>query len=78
MTTLEAALYGFHPGLDYPHPVVDIEKSAAHAREVLWAHKKDPQVLAENKRVLLVHTKRKSAGETTVMGDPATVERLNK
>ncbi len=78
MTTLEAALYGFRPGENYPHPIVDIEGSAAYAREKLWAHKIDPLVLAENKRVLRVHTKRTNAGETTVMGDPATVERLTK
>lgn len=78
MTMLEAALYGFRPGEDYPQPIVDIEKSAARAREVLWAHKKEPVVQSENRRILRVHTKRKNEGETSVMGDPATVERLTK
>ncbi len=78
MTALEAAFYQFRPGLDYPAPVVDLEKTGAFAREMLWKHKKDPLVKAENQRILRVHTKRKDADETTVMGDAKTVKRLAK
>lgn len=76
MTPLEATFYGFRPGQDYPLPLVDLEKAAAHARDRLWTHKKDPAVRAENQRILRVHTKRRRAEETTVMGDAATVEQL--
>ncbi len=76
MTPLEAAFYGFRLGYDYPLPLVDLEKAAARARERLWAHKKTPEVRAENQRILRVHTKRRRPEETTVMGDAATVKHL--
>lgn len=70
MTPLDAAFLHFRPGTDYPLPIVDVERAAAEARERLWKHRKDPQVRAENQRILRVHTKRRDAEETTVMGDP--------
>ncbi len=78
MTPLEASFYGFRLGKDYPFPIVDLEKAAAQARERLWQHKKDPLVKLENQRILRIHTKRRRADETTVMGDAQTIEALLK
>jgi len=76
MTALDAAFHHFQPGADYPLPIVDLARSHAAARDQLWAHRQHEQVLAENKRVLRVHTKRKKAEETTVVGDAGAVRRL--
>ncbi len=78
MTPLDAAFYRFRPGVDYPHPVVDVEKAAAIARQRLWTHRRTQAVKAENQRILRIHTKRRRADETTVMGDAKTVEALLK
>jgi deoxyribodipyrimidine photo-lyase len=43
--------------IDYPLPVVDIENSARHARDTLFAYSKNnPLVRAENYRILMRHT----------------------
>ncbi len=76
MTALEQGLYHFLPGEHYPQPIVDLEKTGAYARDALWAHKNHPAVQKENARILRIHTKRRSATETTVMGDTKTVENL--
>ncbi len=76
MTTLDQAFYGFELGKDYPSPIVDLEKTHAHAREQLWAMRKSTAVRQENQRILKVHTKRKDAEETSVMGDAKTQQKL--
>lgn len=68
MTALEEKMYNFIPGETYPVPIVDLEKSGAYARDVLWKHRALPEVRLENERILKVHTKRKSVDEQTVMG----------
>lgn len=78
MTALEAAFHQFQPGESYPLPMVDLEKTHRAARDMLWAHRRAPSVLAENRRILRVHTKRKETEERTVMGDPATQRRLQQ
>ena len=78
MTAMEAAFYQFYPGETYPSPIVDIEKTHREARDRLWAQRSDPKVLAENQRILRVHTKRKKAEESSIMGDPATQRRLQQ
>ncbi|WP_051207865.1 FAD-binding domain-containing protein [Saccharospirillum impatiens] len=54
---LEAAMLGFEPGQDYPEPIVDIERSGRYARERLWGHRKQPDVLAEKDRILATHVR---------------------
>lgn len=43
--------------LNYPNPIVDMEKSVKIAREKIWSHKKSPLVQEENKRMVQVHTR---------------------
>lgn len=53
---LEQADLGFELGRDYPFPIVDVEKSGAVAREIIWAAQKDPDVVKEAERILKRHT----------------------
>lgn len=59
MSEMEQQLHKVQLGVDYPLPIIDVQKAAAFARKHLWDAKKSIAVNAENKRVLEVHTKRK-------------------
>lgn len=48
--------YNFTLGEDYPQPIIDFEKAGKHARNEIWAMKKDPVVKQEAKRILRKHT----------------------
>ena len=43
--------------LDYPPPVVDIERASRHARQHLWSWRKRPVVKAEAARILATHVR---------------------
>ncbi|MGF1533081.1 MAG: deoxyribodipyrimidine photo-lyase/cryptochrome family protein [Bernardetiaceae bacterium] len=58
MTALDAALYNFHLGRDYPHPIIDLEKCTQHAQEKLWAIRKEAAVQEESVRILSRHVAR--------------------
>jgi deoxyribodipyrimidine photo-lyase len=52
MPPMEALLLDFELGRDYPRPVVDIERAARRAREVLYGVKSEPEVRREAGRIL--------------------------
>ena len=58
ITPLEAGMYDYAPGTDYPEPLVDPDRAAARARERLWGHRSDPLVQEEGRRILRTHTRR--------------------
>jgi deoxyribodipyrimidine photo-lyase len=55
MPPIEQQLIGFTLGETYPHPIVDLKISGKHARDQLWAARKRPSILKENKRILKKH-----------------------
>lgn len=59
MSEMEQQLHSIQLGIDYPLPIIDVQKAAAFARKHLWDVKKTTAVNIENKRVLEVHTKRR-------------------
>lgn len=56
LTDMEQKMYDFSIGRDYPHPIIDFEKSAKAARHKLWAFQKRDDVQAEGRRILKRHT----------------------
>jgi len=56
LSPLEQSFYDFTPGKDYPLPIVDAQKQAAKAREILHEAKKWPRVKQESLRILQRHT----------------------
>ena len=56
MTPMEVALYNLTLGIDYPKPIIDLNKTRQHASEVLWKMQKQSQVVQESKRILRQHT----------------------
>ncbi len=56
MTSMEQTLYQFKLGVDYPKPIVPLAETAKIARDKIWAHRDDPIVLKEGKRILAKHT----------------------
>lgn len=61
---LEAEMYGFKPGIDYPNPIIDLSAATKKHKDALWAMRKSEEVKAENKRILATHV-RKTKGATT-------------
>lgn len=55
MTMLEQQFYNFDLGKVYPKPIVDLKITAKIARDKIWAHRKDPSVKKEAKRILIKH-----------------------
>jgi deoxyribodipyrimidine photo-lyase len=56
MTFLDQKFSNFDLGVDYPKPIVNIERTRKHASDFLWNMKKNPQVKEENNRILKLHT----------------------
>jgi deoxyribodipyrimidine photo-lyase len=56
LTPLEAALYDFKLGDNYPLPIVDLTKSREKASQTLWNLQKNSLVRKESKRILNRHT----------------------
>ena len=56
MTTLDQKFSNFEIGVDYPAPIVNMEKTRKFASDFLWAMKKNPVVKAEGLRILSMHT----------------------
>jgi deoxyribodipyrimidine photo-lyase len=56
MTAMEQQMYELSVGVDYPSPIVDLEKSAKAARDKLWAFQKRDDVRAEGRRIVKRHT----------------------
>jgi len=57
MTPLDQRFHSFTLDADYPAPVVDVDKAAAHAREHLWKTKRSDAVRSENSRIIRRHVK---------------------
>ena len=58
---LEQLFHDLQLGVHYPAPIVDIKKSYAHARSVLWALKDSAEAQANNQLILAKHTESKKA-----------------
>lgn len=56
LTPLEQISVGFQLGVDYPLPIVPLEKAAAEARDRIWGAQKDPEIVKEANRILVKHT----------------------
>ena len=56
MTFLDQKFNNFEVGVDYPSPIVNMEKTRKFASDFLWAMKKNPIVKAEGLRILGMHT----------------------
>ena len=56
ITSFEEEIYRFKRNINYPNPIVDLEKTRKFASEKLWNMQKTLFVLKENKRILKIHT----------------------
>jgi deoxyribodipyrimidine photo-lyase len=56
MTYLDQKFSEFEIGVDYPKPIVNLEKTRKYASDFLWAMKKNPLVKEESFRILKLHT----------------------
>lgn len=56
LTTMESMMYQFQLGVDYPMPIIDIEKVSPEIRDKIWAFKERTEVKREAQRILKVHT----------------------
>ena len=52
LTAMEAAMYGFSPGIDYPLPIVSPDEKEKPMVDRLWERRKTPQARAEAGRVI--------------------------
>jgi deoxyribodipyrimidine photo-lyase len=59
MTQIEQSMYHCRIGIDYPGPIVDINKASNHAKKILWETKNSKWALEEKKRILAIHVKPK-------------------
>lgn len=52
VTPMEAAFYGFRPGIDYPEPIISPEDKEKPMVDRLWERRQTPEAKAESKRVV--------------------------
>lgn len=62
---LEQLFHDVQLGVHYPAPIVDIKKSNARARQVLWALKDSPEAQANNQLILAKHAEGKKTEKET-------------
>ncbi len=55
LSLMEQQLYACEIGVDYPAPIVDIEKSRKYASDIVWNYRKVDAVKLEGKRILKKH-----------------------
>jgi deoxyribodipyrimidine photo-lyase len=56
MTFLDQKFNNFDLGVDYPKPIVNMERTRKFASDFLWSMKKNPVVKEEGLRILSIHT----------------------
>lgn len=56
MTFLDQKFNEFDLGIDYPKPIVNMDRTRKFAIDYLWKMKKDPLVKEESSRILKLHT----------------------
>lgn len=56
MTYLDQRFNDFEVGINYPKPIVSIERTRKFASDFLWKMKKNPLVKEESSRILKLHT----------------------
>jgi len=57
MTPMEAQMFNFQLGIDYPAPLVELHSAAAEARKRLWHWRSRPEVQQEARRILAWHVR---------------------
>lgn len=58
MSEMDQMMANFKLGEDYPHPIVDYEKTGEYARETLWKIKKSSRSLGIGKSIIRKHTRK--------------------
>jgi deoxyribodipyrimidine photo-lyase len=56
MTYLDQKFNDFELGVDYPKPIINMERTRKFASDFLWKMKKNPLVKEESTRILKLHT----------------------
>ena len=56
---MELSFLNFKLGEDYPHPIVDLQKSSKEARDKIWKYMKKKMVKKEKQRILKTHVNTK-------------------
>jgi deoxyribodipyrimidine photo-lyase len=56
MTFLDKKINNFDIGVNYPKPIVNIERTRKYASDSLWNMKKNPMAKEENNRILKLHS----------------------
>ena len=59
ITSMEADLYHFELGKDYPFPIIDLNKDLKKNKYALWEMRKNELVRAENVRIVSIHARKK-------------------
>ena len=60
LTPMDEILYDFIIGKTYPLPIVDLNHSYTHSRDLLWKWRKRPEVMRESRRILATHVRERS------------------
>lgn len=56
LTPLEEQMFNFKLGINYPKPIIELQKSRKRASDILWAMQKQIDVKSESNRILKRHT----------------------
>jgi deoxyribodipyrimidine photo-lyase len=59
MNEMEQEFYNIKIGIDYPKPIVDIEKTRKYASDIIWGFKKTDVAKIEGSRILKKHVNTK-------------------
>jgi len=60
LTEMDEQMFLFKRGIDYPNPIIDLEKGARENVKQIWDLRKDQKVRLESKRILEKHVRKTS------------------
>ena len=72
ITPMEADLYHFELGKDYPFPIIDLNKDLKKNKDALWAMRKSDLVKAENLRIVTTHARKRGKPKGKVSNNSNT------
>jgi deoxyribodipyrimidine photo-lyase len=75
---MEQEFYQCKVGIDYPEPIVDVDKTRQAASDIVWSYRKKDEVREEGKRILSKHVSNPSQFKTPRKGSGISAKKKTK
>lgn len=78
LNAMEQEFYQCKIAIDYPEPIVDVDKTRQAASDIVWSYRKKDEVREEGKRILSKHVSNPSQFKTARKGSGISAKKKTK